>query len=322
MDHKPEHSQSKGGEEMSAKIQSALSFIPADHRETWIAIGMAVKSEMGDSGFDVWDEWSRTASNYNPRSALASWRSFRTIGGITAGTLFHEARAHGWRDTSDDERPTQELLQARRRAAEAGATTEGQEIERAQEQAAKKAAWILHQAKPEQHAYLHSKGWPDAVGSVWWPDDQNNLLCIPMRVGKNLVGVQMIDRTGAKKYLKGQRTSGAEFVINNDGRGAQHWYVEGYATGLSLRDCLHDLKLRYIIHVTFSAGNMVKVAGLYGAGFVVADKDESGTGERMAQKTGLPYFMPPVGDFNDMARAMGRFKTSQALRVWLNSQKK
>lgn len=307
---------------MTARVESALSFIPADDRETWIAMGMAVKSELGDAGFDVWDEWSRAAGNYNPRSSRASWRSFRPVGGITAGTLFHEARAHGWRDTSDSERPSAELLQARRRAAEARATVEGQAREKERQQAASKAAWILGQCKPEKHAYLQSKGWPDALGQVWWPDAENNLLCIPMRVGKHLVGVQMIDRNGSKKYLQGQRTSGAEYVISNPGRGALHWYVEGYATGLSLRDCLQSLNLRYIIHITFSAGNLARVAELYGDGVVVADNDESGTGERVAQKTGLPYFLPPPGDLNDMHKAQGRFRASQELRCWLAGMKK
>lgn len=160
------------------------------------------------------------------------------------------------------------------------------------------------------------------MGQVWWLDAENNLLCIPMRIGPNLVGIQMIDRTGAKKYLQGQRTSGAEYVISNPGRGALDWYVEGYATGLSLRDCLQALKLRYVIHITFSAGNLVRVAELCGGGVVVADNDASGTGERMAQKTGLPYFMPPEGDFNDMHKAHGRLRASQALRNWLAGLKK
>lgn len=306
---------------MIRRIESALSFIPAQDREVWIAMGMAVKSELGDVGFEIWDEWSRTADNYNPRSSFASWRSFKAVGGITAGTLFHEARSHGWRDTSETERPSQELLTARKRAAEERATIEGQAREKAQQQAASKAAWILGQCKPEQHAYLHGKGFPDALGQVWWPDKENNLLCIPMRVGSNLVGIQMIDRTGEKKYLHGQKTSGAEYVINNDGRGAQHYFVEGYATGLSLRECLQALKLRYIIHITFSAGNLAKVAELYGSGFVIADNDKSGTGERMSKKTGLPYFLPDAGDFNDLHKLKGKFVASQTLRSWILSQK-
>lgn len=34
-------------------IRKALSFIPADDRERWVCMGMAVKSEHGDAGFEV-----------------------------------------------------------------------------------------------------------------------------------------------------------------------------------------------------------------------------------------------------------------------------
>ena len=299
---------------MNARIASALSFIPADHRETWVAMAMAVKSEMGDAGFDLWDQWSQTADNYNAQAARSVWRSCRGSG-VTLGTLFHEAKCNGWVDNDRHEKPTAAQLQARKREQAERLTQEGMERERLAKAAASKAAWIMHQTKPEQHAYLHSKGFAEAVGAVWWPNPEQNLLCIPMRVGRDLVGVQLIDRTGAKRYLSGQRTSGAEYVIANNGPRALDWWVEGFATALSLRDCLQALRLRYRIHVTFSAGNL---KGMATDGVVVADNDESRTGENAAIATGLPYLLPPKGDFNDWIRADGVFKTSQAVRKWLN----
>lgn len=301
---------------MTARIASALSYIPADEREVWVSMAMAVKFELGDAGFELWDAWSRTADNYNAGAARAVWRSCRGRG-VTTGTLFHTAKAHGWVDREKPDMASPALLEARRREMEARATAEGIEREREQKDAAKKAAWIMHQTKHEQHAYLASRGWPEAKGAVWWPTENENLLCIPMRVGDHLVGLQMIDRTGAKKFLKGQRTSEAEYVISNPGRGCAEWYCEGAATGLSLRDCLHALRMRYRIHITFSAQNMVKVAAKYGTGYVIADRDDSGTGERAALKTGLPYYLPDAGDFNDAHRANGLFRTSQALQKWL-----
>jgi hypothetical protein len=53
---------------------------------------------------------------------------------------------------------------------------------------------------------------------------------------------------------------------------------------------------------------------------VVADKDESGTGERVAVQTGFPYFLPAVGDFNDLHKAEGTFRASQALRKWIANE--
>ena len=299
---------------MNARIQSALSHIPADDRDTWVRAAMAIKSEVGDDGFDLWDQWSQTADNYNAAAARSVWRSCRGRG-VTIGTLFHEAKGRGWRDDDKHHAATPEQIQARKRELLARQTAEGIERERLAKAAASKAAWIMHQTKPEQHAYLHSKGFAEAVGAVWWPNPEQNLLCIPMRVGRDLVGVQLIDRTGSKHYLSGQRTSGAEYVIANNGPRAIDWWVEGFATSLSLRDCLQALRLRYRIHVTFSAGNL---KGMATEGVVVADNDESRTGENAAIATGLPYLLPPKGDFNDWIRADGVFKTSQAVRKWLN----
>ena len=301
---------------MPARIESALAFIPSGDREVWVAMAMAIKAELGDGGFDIWDEWSQGANNYNAQAARSVWKSCRGSG-VTVGTLFHEAKMNGWRDDDKHAKPSYAQLEAIRLAAAERLTQEGIERAKAQEAAAKKAGWIMHQTKMEPHAYLDLKGWKDVPGAVWWPNEEQNLLCIPMRVGENIVGVQMIDRNGEKRYLSGQRTSEAEYLISNNGRGAADWYCEGYATGLSLRECLHALRMRYRIHITFSASNLVKVAAMNAGGYVVADNDASGTGERVAVQTGLPYYLPAAGDFNDFHRKEGTFKASQALRQWM-----
>ena len=179
--------------------------------------------------------------------------------------------------------------------------------------AARKAEAIISQAKIERHAYLDGKGFSDATGLVHYIDEKTNLLVIPMRVGKQLVGCQLIDVDGAKKFLFGQRCAGAEFVIGN--QGVDVW-VEGYATALSVHACLAALKARCCVHVCFSAGNMGAMAKASGRGVVIADNDFSLTGERAAKATDLPYFMPEtVGhDFNDFHRSAGTFAASQALR--------
>ena len=77
---------------MNNRIREALHCIPADDRDTWLRMGMAVKSELADEGFALWDEWSQSASNYNERDARDVWKSIKPGGGITIGTLFHEAQ--------------------------------------------------------------------------------------------------------------------------------------------------------------------------------------------------------------------------------------
>lgn len=186
----------------------------------------------------------------------------------------------------------------------------------AQHIAARKAQSIIKQSKFEQHAYLDKKGWPDMTGLVYYPDETTNLLVIPMRGNGAVVGCQLINKDGDKKFIFGQRCNGAEYLI--DGGGVDIW-CEGYATGLSIRAVMAALKARCSIHICFSAGNMQTMAQAAGRGFVVADNDASTTGEKAAQATGLPYFMPPdVGsDFNDYHKGAGLFLASQSLRRFM-----
>lgn len=187
------------------------------------------------------------------------------------------------------------------------------ELQLARVRAANKAGWIMRQCSLDKHAYLDSKGFPDAMGNVWHRDGSQPLLCIPMLVAGAIAGVQMISVDGDKKFLAGQRCVGAEYVIDNKGR---DWYCEGYATGLSLRAALFALKLRYRIHVTFSAHNMQHLAAQCSGSIVVADNDVSGTGKRAAENSGRPWIMSPVvgEDANDWHRRLGAFRFSQEIR--------
>ena len=90
---------------------------------------------------------------------------------------------------------------------------------------------------------------------------------------------------------------------------------EGYATALSVRAALKQMKRRYSIHVCFSAGNMVRVADGLQPGLVIADNDESGTGQEAAASIGWPTWMSDrVGeDANDYHRRVGLFGLTQSL---------
>ena len=50
-----------GGLDDRPRIEVALRHIPADDRDLWLRIGMAIKAGMGEDGFDLWDDWSRSS---------------------------------------------------------------------------------------------------------------------------------------------------------------------------------------------------------------------------------------------------------------------
>jgi putative DNA primase/helicase len=154
-------------------------------------------------------------------------------------------------------------------------------------EAVSKAVRMLNDSGYSSHEYLKAKGFPDEQGSVLNIENKPVLL-IPMRTGKSLVGVQQIWPDGTKKFLYGQRTSGATFTFDNKGLNI---VCEGYATALSVRAAMKQLKRRYTIHVCFSAANMVKVAAGLEPGLVIADHDESGTGQAAAAEIGWPVWM-------------------------------
>lgn len=180
------------------------------------------------------------------------------------------------------------------------------------EKAMAKAGWIMHQTVDRQHPYLEAKGFPDLAMPVWTSEDGDKLV-IPMRREGKIVGCQLINDKGDKKFLYGQTSKGATFTL--DAKGV-NIFCEGLATGLSIQAIMKANKIRYSIHVCFSAGNMKEVAGKFSNGLVIADNDQSGTGERIAHDIGKPYWMSDtVGeDFNDYHQRVGTFKASQSLK--------
>ena len=190
--------------------------------------------------------------------------------------------------------------------------------EQEHQKAAQRADAMLRSAKPGEHAYLTIKGFPEAQGLI----DATEALLIPMRnVLTNLLqGVQVIrwnepERRYEKKMNPGMRAKAAVFRMG-DKTAPETFFVEGYATGLSVMAALRSVGLRASVVVCFSAGNLVHVAPMVrGKCFVFADNDKSGVGQESADKTNLPYCMSPlVGeDANDLHVRAGLMAVCQQL---------
>lgn len=197
---------------------------------------------------------------------------------------------------------------------------ESKDREMLAKKAASKAAFILHNSVQSTHPYLEAKGFPDQQANVWTAESGERLLVVPMRCNGKLVGLQLINDKGEKKFLHGQRTKGAVFTIDAHGIPI---FCEGFATALSIQAVMRLVKVRYSIYVCFSAGNMEFVAGSVIGGFVVADNDVSRTGENSAIKAGKPYWISPTTgqDFNDYHRSVGSFQAANSLKKFLIENK-
>lgn len=182
--------------------------------------------------------------------------------------------------------------------------TEQDRISR-QQKAMSKAGFIMKSAVKTTHPYLAKKGFAEESGYVW-----NDLLIIPMRIDGNLVGCQMIDKDGNKKFLSGQITKGASAIFENKGRDI---ICEGYATALSVRRALKLARKRYTIHVAFSAGNIATLSKKLSKHIIIADNDPVGI--KTAKSTGRPYWLSDVEgeDANDFEMRAGTAELSRQL---------
>lgn len=297
-------------------VERALAYIPADDRDTWVKMGMAVKSALGDTGFDVWDQWSSGAKNYNANGARDAWKSFRSNGKITTGTLFHEAKAHGWRDNATLSKPTpptpEEIAQREaKRKAEADALAAKHDAAR------ERANMIWAEALPAQtHAYLIRKG-IQAPGLRL----HEGRLVVPLRdVDGVMHSLQFIDAEGNKKFLPGGKITGTFYSIGAEPSDTL-LICEGMATAHSLNDATGKT-----VAAAMNCGNLAAVAKTLRHKYpgikiiLCADDDRETAGNPGSTKareaaqavdgfTAIPDFGNdrPEGltDFNDLHQAQG-----------------
>ena len=141
------------------RVRSALSHLSPESRAVWVRQAMAIKSEFGEDGFEIWDQWSSLSSSYRAIDARDVWKSVKAGKGITIASLFYDAKQAGWKDDTAYKKPSAAEIEQRRKArAEREALAAAQELA-AQEAAALKAQELWAAAAPcDSHAYLERKG--------------------------------------------------------------------------------------------------------------------------------------------------------------------
>jgi putative DNA primase/helicase len=247
------------------------------------------------------DRWMPTPTEDHPHSSNGRYKYLGNVGWVQNWATMEKPATWFAEGHSIDSPQIKKRLEESRRNTQA-----------LTERAQRKAGWIMHQTELKTHPYLASKGFPEELGNVWNRFGEE-ILVIPMRIDSRIAGVQLINKDGQKKFLHGQTTKGASFCMNAKGIPI---FCEGYATGLSVRECMKASNIKYAIYVCFSASNMKLVARTVGNGFIVADNDPNHIGEQSAKETGLPYWISDTvgNDFNDDHKKYGTFKLSQILK--------
>ena len=339
--------------------EDMLAFVDGcEDRETWVAVGMALKSEFGDLAFDAWDRWSQNAANYNIKACTASWRGFKARnGGYTVGTLIKLAKDGGYRFAAGDVPQVENAELARRRAERAARTERELATRQAQAVAAMqtaKADW--HSAMREgSSAYAARKGIDAPESCRFIPSGQGGGLVIPMvRYDLNrtvaLKGLQVIRDDGSKKFTFGMEKPGTACRLGLPVVGAPVFVCEGYATGMTIRMALGR---RCPVFVAFDAYNLPVVTeavalALPGSPIVICADDDwktaikgisnnvgriqaqvamenaMDTGTRLVVRT-FPVFRKETvrgdkdSDFNDLHRLEGLGEVADQLQLCLDS---
>ena len=313
------------------QIRAALACIPPDlPRDDWARMAMALKSELGAAGFDLFDAWSKTGEKYDATATLTTWRSIAASGRVTLGTLLHLAKQNGFTLQTEAQPAPQQSEQDQASAAAARAArdaTEQAAREAAQTQAAELAQRQWGAASEQgaslylDHKGVHAHGVRFAAGGA---------VLVPMRTAQGeLRGLQTIAADGSKRYLKGQQKAGLMNWCGAPENAQALLIAEGYATAASLYEATGNP-----CAVAFDAGNLRHVAKAlrehFGPGvtlLIAGDNDretEARTGknpgrlaaEAAARLVGGVVALPdaPEGqnvDFNDLHQSAG----PQALRA-------
>ncbi len=319
------------------KIRQALNFIDSSNRDDWIKCGMAIKSELSESGFGVWNDWSSTADNYNAHVAVSTWKSFKSDGGITIATLFKLARDNGFSFGKNyiPVPPTAEQLAERKEKQLADETQKAKR--RAYGAATALSIWNSNASpdstgypKIEEHPYLGAKEIKPHDARIYHGNLSisgmacDGALMLPISLDNKITSLQFINGKGEKRFLPAGE-KGA-YQIGNLDTGKPICIGEGFATGATTYEAKDCTAI-----VAFDAGNLLKTALAVRASnpndviILCADLDESGTGQRKATEAALavgglvamPVFNDnkpeDATDFNDMAKLSGLAAVKRAI---------
>lgn len=267
--------QVKGGTN-AERIRDALRFIPVGGHDQRVRVAFMLKSELGEAGRDLWDEWRGDRGNDEADSV---WQSASETGTLKIGTLFHEAKLNGWQDHGRSQVLTKEQQAERKRIeAERDEQEKAQiAIKRADTAKKAKAIWNAATQAKADHPYLLRKQIPpvetlreiEAVKAAeilgYTPKSDNQplsgrLLVVPVKQGRDLSTLELIDEAGRKAALAGRGSKegghwATERLPDETSNGLTLLIGEGVATVLSASVASEHLGI-----AALSSANLLKVS--------------------------------------------------------------
>lgn len=302
-------------------IRAALSCISTDDRDLWVRIGMALKSELGDEGFSLFEKWSERGATFATQSVKTAWKSFKPGGAVTIATLVAEAKQRGF----DPKRfapvaPLSAADKARiKRERQERDALAAAELLASQASAAQEAEIVWSAASPTGGtAYLVRK----MVTGYGVRYAGKSLLVPLVDVAGKLWNVQRVSPNGEKRFQKGGRVSGCFHIIGDAAASIWVLIAEGFATAATLHQATG-----YTVVVAFNATNVRHVAAAWrnqhpdSRMLICADDDretEARTGKNpgvsaaieAAKAVGATWCKPKglvdgQTDFNDLAISSG-----------------
>lgn len=288
--------------------EKALSFIDYDDRDTWVRMAMAMRSEFGADGFDIWDCWSQQSSKYNKQDAKSVWRSAKPGGGVNFATLIHYAQDAGFVPSDNDKvQISPEQIEARKIKREADEHQYAEELKQIRGEVKRIAteAWN-NSIEAYEHPYATKKGikiYGARIGNFpvyKQPEPGKKIeafkqipaLLIPVLDSKDgkIVSLQAYfaedqEYYGDRAYLKSGQKQGGYCLIGSIKNTIA--IVEGYATGCSVHEATG-----WTVMVAFDKGNLKEIAKTAHKLFpqneiiIAGDNDVSGDGNKAAVDAG------------------------------------
>jgi len=336
------------------KIEAALSFVSSDDRETWVQVAMAIKSELGDEGFSLWDHWSSGSPTYKAAAAKAVWKSANATS-INIGKLYSLAKRQGFNPKEyRTQLPDPQLLKEKEAEAAKQAQIRVLEEKQKHERAAIKATEIWSAALPikQEHPYLTRKSIEHfADGSLrempvellskklgYTPKSDDvalagRILIAPVGDHSGLTTLEFIDEVGRKSALPGGRKAGAYWLATPSIKTPERIIIgEGIATNASISEAT----TKTLVVAALSDTNLPNVARTLreqypDVSIVIAS--DMGRGEKKAIEAAFiadgRYVLPGLTetdrvdqdqatDFNDQAKLYGSISVANSLEQYID----